>query len=164
MIDVKAMFYSIGLIILFVVLIASFFYIEAFKFSSPNFAEDKLFLLEENNEFIAGMKIKYIEDGSFNESNYLFEQVLKNKSDLYKNKEYDKILEDNYQLFIFKSDINTSFAAFLEENLKDNGYFFILKGVRDKTIDPYPESFLFKIAKIIPFGMLDKIKKRFLNE
>ena len=161
----KALFYSIGIAILIIILISSFFYMDSYKFSTRN---DKLFLMENNSSIIAGIKIKEINEDAFN--NPISELKLKEFSILYKDEDYKKILANNNSLFILKNlDINTSFAVFLEENIRDNGYLFILKGIRDKSIEAYPKSFLFKIAEIFPFSWFDNIKynnikKRFLNE
>jgi len=170
---IKALVFSFVLLVLISLLIGGFFYMDFHNFAKDIFVKDKLFLLEDNNEIVAGLRVREVNESAFTaESNYISERKLEEYSMLYKNDNYKEMLENYYRLFIFKNeafninlegDKNQAFADFLEEKLKEQSYIFILKEFKNGNIIIYPKTFLFKIAEISPVSLIDKLKERFTN-
>jgi energy-coupling factor transporter transmembrane protein EcfT len=162
---IKAVLYSLGLFILIALLIGSFFYLDYHKFASDRFSQDKLILLEDNNEIIAGLELKGVNETAFD--NLIGEDEINDLSSKYKDEDYREMVEGYDIMYVLENEeYNTedNFAEFLERNLKKAGYLFMLKGVREKNIFVYPEPFLFKIAKVTPSIIFEKIRGTLIDE
>ena len=167
---IKTIFFSTGIFLIIALFIGIFFYVDFRNFSSSIYGEDKLFLLEDNDRIVVGMKVGKLDEGAFKaQHNFISQSKLDEYSALYEKKDYEGILESNFKLFIFDNDIykieqsDDAFSDFLEENVEKSSYIFILKEFKKGNIIIYPKTLLFKIAQISPISLIDKIKKRFID-
>ncbi len=167
---VKTLLFTAGILIVLSLILGIFFYLDFRSFSRDIYEKDKLFLLEDNNEIVIGMKVGLLDEEAFKaEHNFIASNKLEEYSASYKKKDYKGILESNYKLFIFKNEAfgveksDSAFSDFLEENIDEESYLFILKEFKKGNIIIYPKTLLFKVAGISPINFIDRIKKRFTN-
>ncbi len=164
---IKAIISSAIILVLVMVLLGSLFYIDnLYRFTSTSLAGEKLFLLEDNTDIVAGINIKAINKSAFEDQNYVLEAKLDEYSILYKEDNFKQIIQNHTQLFIFKNsayDIeksNQEFAFFLEENIKEKPYAFILAELRSGNIEVYPKTLLFRISERLPSWIFNTIIRR----
>ncbi len=167
---VKTLLFTAGIIIVLSFILGIFFYLDFRSFSKDIYEKDKLFLLEDNNEIAIGMKVGKLDEDAFKaEHNFIAPNKLEEYSNLYKENDYKEIRGNYFKLFIFKNKAfnialeDKAFADFLEKNIKEESYIFILKELKKGNIIICPKTLLFKVAEISPISLIDKLKKRFTN-
>jgi len=167
---VKTLLFTAGIIIVLSMMVGIFFYLDYRNFSKDIYEKDKLFLLEDNNEIVAGMKVGKLDEEAFKaEHNFLAPNKLDEYSAMYKEKDYKEIRGSYFKLFIFKNEAfnielkDKAFSDFLEKKLEEESYIFMLKEFKKGNIIIYPKTSLFKITEISPISFIEKIKKRFTN-
>ncbi len=164
---VKTLMFSAGLIVIILILFGLFFYIDYRNFSNKIYDKNLLFLLEDNNEIVAGIQVKQLDEENFTaEKNFVSDSKLGEYSDLYQDKNYKNISEGYYKVFIFKNEafgIETNendFLEFIQQKMNNKGYIFIVREFKKGNIMIYPKSLLFKVAEISPISFIENIKKR----
>lgn len=130
-----------------------------------NFSDStKLMLLASEDELVFGLEVTTLDMEGVEKISF---GTLDSWQDDYEDEKYKNILGDHYKLFILKNeafdnDIDSAdeMVSELRDYFDEMNVLFLLKEYKEGNIIIYPETTLFKMIKLIPDGLVDRIADR----
>ena len=128
----------------------------------------KLMLLADEDELVFGLEVTTLDMEGVDVISF---GALDSWQDDYQDKKYKNILGEHYKLFILKNEAFDEDIGSADEMVtKLKGYFdeldvlFLLQEYKEGNIIIYPETTVFKLVKLIPNGLVDRIADRIGGE
>lgn len=128
----------------------------------------KLMLLADEDELVFGLEVTTLDMEGVDVISF---GALDSWQDDYQDEKYKNILGEHYKLFILKNEAFDEDIGSADEMVtKLKGYFdeldvlFLLQEYKEGNIIIYPETTVFKLVKLIPNGLVDRIADRIGGE